>query len=98
MWAPVIAALLQYLLPILAEAFKEWLERRLKSAAESLPHPAYVVGDGASQPDRVRQLVLLDAVYDSLWFFQFAKKAAVLQCIDAVERGYLPAGSNKIEG
>lgn len=78
MWLTIINGLLAFLGPILADAFREWLEGKLKRAAAG---PAFYGTDGAAK------IELLRRVREDLWFWQVGKKRAVDQCIEAVKVG-----------
>lgn len=89
MWGPLILALVQWLGPILFEAFKAWLERRLREKAKTVPARVLKFG-GTAEDDKIAKLFLLRAVRGDLWFWQLGKKRAVDQCIAAVESDKLP--------
>ena len=88
MWIQIVVALVQFLGPILVEAFKNWLERRLREKAAKQPVPMNVKF-ASVEPDSEKraQIHLLTEVRSDLYFWQVGKKRAVDQCIKAVESG-----------
>lgn len=85
MWLTLMFELIKFLGPLLMEAFRAWLERRLREKAEKLNKTGVLFGTDA----KTGKIMLLKAVRADLWPWQIGKKRAIDKCIEAVETGRL---------
>lgn len=67
-WPAIFAAIISVVGDLVEKWLKDWLDNRLKAVEAKLPP--------ADTPDYSSR-VALEAVYDSLWFFQPGKKRFV---------------------
>jgi hypothetical protein len=87
MWTAILTQILAAALPFLEKALHDWLASRLASVAGEQPaQPSELFGAAGDETAKHAALFLLSKVRDSLYWFQFAKKAAVDASISAVNK------------
>lgn len=77
-WSVIIAEILRLLGPLISELLKRWLDTKLRATAARLGIPMSSFGDSRNAA------VLLSAVHDSLWPWEWRRKRFVKASMSTV--------------